>query len=96
METHIVVGLRLEGMQRMGYIWARVDTPPSNRTNQLWHDVSVVGLRDDVPVPFIGFPQRNAKMGSRVGIVRRDSMITNTKKNGVNGVNGFHGMTEWG
>lgn len=86
-ENHLVIGLRLEGMQKMGYVWAKMDVPTPSNDNRMWHDVSVVGLRDDVPVPFIGFPQRNSKMGSRVGVVKKDSMINDTKRNGA---------THWG
>jgi len=82
-EGHIVIGLRLEGMQKMGYIWAKVDSPSPRTNNKMWHDVSCTGLRDDVPVPFIGFPHKNSTMGSRVGVVRKDSMINGIKPNGV-------------
>ncbi|KAF2750806.1 hypothetical protein M011DRAFT_464615 [Sporormia fimetaria CBS 119925] len=81
-EKHLVVGLRLEGMQKMGYVYAKADVDP-NSNNRMWHDVSVVGLRDDIPVPFVVFPQRNSKMGSRVGVVRKDSLINGIKPNGV-------------
>lgn len=87
-ERHIVIGLRLEGMQKMGYVWAKVDYPSPRTNNRMWHDVSITGLRDDVPVPFIGFPHKNSTMGSRVGVVRKDSMINGVKPNGLNGLNG--------
>jgi hypothetical protein len=70
-------------MQKMGYVWAKVDNPSPSTNSRMWHDVSVVGLRDDVPVPFIVFPQRNSTMGSRVGVVRKDSMINGIKPNGI-------------
>lgn len=73
------MGLRLEGMQKMGYVWARVDSPTLSTNSCTWHDVSVVGLRDDVPVPFVGFPRKNAKMGSRIAVVKKESMM-NSKK----------------
>jgi hypothetical protein len=107
-ETHVVIGLRLEGMQKMGYVWAKIDDPPPNSNCRTWHDVSIVGLRDDVPVPFVVFPQRNSKMGSKVSIVRKDSMISPecngfggyTDANGINGTksngtNGVHADSPW-
>jgi hypothetical protein len=78
-ETHIVVGLRLEGMQKMGYVWAKVDHPPA-RNGTTWQDVSVVGLRDDVPAPFFCYPQKRARMGSTVGVVQQESMIRSAKR----------------
>jgi len=86
-ETHLVVGLRLEGMQKMGYVWAKVESPSAGGNGRTWHDVNIVGLRDDVPVPFVVFPQRESKMGSRVSVVRKDSMINEyAETNGLNGL----------
>lgn len=87
-ETHLVVGLRLEGMQKMGYVWAKVDSSSAgNGNSRTWHDVNIVGLRDDVPVPFVVFPQRESKMGSRVSVVRKDSMINeHAETNGLTGL----------
>ncbi|KAF2013563.1 hypothetical protein BU24DRAFT_464331 [Aaosphaeria arxii CBS 175.79] len=78
LESHLVIGLRLEGMQKMGFIWARIDSPSSPWGNALgtWADVRVVGLRDDVPAPFVGFPQRQMKMGAQTHVVMKTSMIT--------------------
>jgi hypothetical protein len=87
-ETHIVVGLRLEGMEKMGFVWARNDSGAHYRS-ATWHDVSVVGLRDDVPAPFIGFPQKHARMGSRVGVVTKESMINGFHKTNGDGTNGW-------
>lgn len=91
-ENHIVVGLRLEGMQKMGYVWAKVDASAPSSAN-MWHDVSVVRLRDDVPVPFVGFPLKNSRLGSQVDIVTKCSMINarKRKRNEMEALSGVNG-----
>ena len=79
-EQHMVVGLRLEGMKHMAYVWTRVPTASGHRT---WGDMRIAGVRDDIPVPFLGFPQRRMKLGGEVVVVRKESMIRDQLKNGV-------------
>jgi hypothetical protein len=58
-EVHTVVGLKLDGMNKMAYVWARsVDS--SIGENRKWGDVRPTGLRDDVPAPYLGFPMHQA------------------------------------
>lgn len=92
MESHLVIGLRLEGMQKMGFIWARIDSNSSPWRNALgtWADVRVVGLRDDVPAPFIGFPQRNMKMGAQVSVVTQGSIIKEDTNHNGNSIGMTH------
>lgn len=92
MESHLVIGLRLEGMQKMGFIWARIDSHSSPWGNALgtWADVRVVGLRDDVPAPFIGFPQRNMKMGAQVSVVTQGSIINGQASETVHNIGMTH------
>ncbi|KAF2679281.1 hypothetical protein K458DRAFT_117486 [Lentithecium fluviatile CBS 122367] len=82
-EKHMVVGLRLEGMKRMGYLWAReaTDTPSSGQ--KTWGDMRVTGLRDDIPVPFFGFPQKKTKFGGEMAVVEKRSMIRGRQANGI-------------
>ncbi|KAF2791801.1 hypothetical protein K505DRAFT_308831 [Melanomma pulvis-pyrius CBS 109.77] len=74
-EAHMVVGLRLEGMPNMGYVWAKTNDPSENNENHTWSDASVGGLREDIPAPFFGFPARKTKMGAQVSVVEKGSMI---------------------
>ncbi|KAF2132775.1 hypothetical protein P153DRAFT_414595 [Dothidotthia symphoricarpi CBS 119687] len=74
-EVHTVVGLRLEGMNEMGYIWAKTMTPLEERKDRTWGDVRVGNLKEDVPVPFLGFPQRVTKAGAKAIVVIKKSMI---------------------
>ena len=51
-QVHTVVGLRLDGMSSMAYIWAKCSTPNSNQHTS-WDAVRIAGLRDDVPCPLL-------------------------------------------
>jgi hypothetical protein len=73
-EVHQVIGLRLEGMQEMGYVWAKSE-PAHPLADRKWGDVEVCGLRDDIPRPLVTEPQDDAKSGARVEVVRKKSMI---------------------
>ncbi|KAF2728922.1 hypothetical protein EJ04DRAFT_448355 [Polyplosphaeria fusca] len=73
-EMHQVVGLKLEGMQEMAYIWAKTD-PSHHMAERLWGDVEVCGLRADIPRPLVTEPHHDAKSGARVEVVRKKSMI---------------------
>lgn len=74
-EDHVVVGLRLKGMKDMAYIWARTATLAASAGCKTWGDARLAGLRDDVPVPFFGFPEKRVKRGGEVTIVESTSMI---------------------
>jgi hypothetical protein len=74
-ETHTVVGLRLQGMSAMAYIWAQVRTP-SGRTDKTWGDVRLAGLRRDVPAPNIGFPMYVIKPGGEMRVVAKESQVS--------------------
>jgi hypothetical protein len=66
-EVHTVVGLKLDGMNKMAYVWARsVDS--SIGENRKWGDVRPTGLRDDVPAPYLGFPMHLIKPGGEVAV----------------------------
>jgi hypothetical protein len=73
-EKHIVVGLRLEGMSRMSYIWAKVQSP-SGQDEKIWGDVRIAGLRKDIPRPCLGFPLSVIKPGSQVQLVTKSSLM---------------------
>ncbi|CAI6284558.1 unnamed protein product [Periconia digitata] len=55
-EEHVVLGLRLEGMKGMGYIWARVEREDGVVVGQrTWGDVRAAGLvelEENVALPF--------------------------------------------
>ncbi|KAF2636243.1 hypothetical protein P280DRAFT_553303 [Massarina eburnea CBS 473.64] len=77
-EDHVVVGLRLDGMKEMGYVWARVSQERVTVKQKTWGNVRVAGLAEaleDVVVPFLGFPQKVTKPGGQVGIVTKRSLI---------------------
>lgn len=74
-ESHIVIGLRLEGMSKMAYVWVKVNTP-SETENRIWGDVRIAGLRRDVPAPLLGYPERSIKPGCQKTVVLKDSMIS--------------------
>jgi hypothetical protein len=85
-ELHIVVGLRLEGMNTMGYIWSRTEPHSDIATRRTWGDVQLAGLRDDVPAPLIASPQRFLRPGGEMRVVNKESMIgTATRKDSVVG-----------
>lgn len=72
----MVVGLRLQGMPRVGYVWARRPVALVEGETRMWGHVRVAGLRDDVPVPFVGFPHADDKPGARVAVVQRGSLVS--------------------
>ncbi|KAF1832359.1 hypothetical protein BDW02DRAFT_581282 [Decorospora gaudefroyi] len=71
-EVHTVVGLRLKGMERMAYVWAKRPAVSEQRT---WGDVRVAGLRDDIPIPFVGVSGRGMKPGGQSTVVVKESLI---------------------
>ncbi|KAJ4345426.1 uncharacterized protein N0V89_011556 [Didymosphaeria variabile] len=74
-EEHIVVGLRLEGMASMGYIWAKLPQATVKVAGRMWGHVRIAGLKDDVPVPFVRFPQTGVKPGGEATVVLKESMV---------------------
>lgn len=74
-EVHTVIGLRLSGMSKMGYVWAKTEVPSSTAEDRLWGDVRLVGLRDDVPAPFSGLPVDLTKVGGEWKLIEKGSMI---------------------
>ena len=73
-ETHIVVGLRIHGMRKMAYIWAKTKSP-SEASGVNWADVRILGMRTDVPPPYLGFPGRIMRSGEEAEVVLTHSMI---------------------
>ncbi|KAF2442189.1 hypothetical protein P171DRAFT_63077 [Karstenula rhodostoma CBS 690.94] len=74
-EQHVVVGLRLEGMASMGYVWARVPDTAVGVAGRMWGHVRIAGMRNDVPVPFVRFPQTGVKPGAESEVVLKESMV---------------------
>lgn len=81
-EGHMVVGLRLEGMKELAYVWARIPTATVTIGQRTWGDVRFGGLRDDVPAPFFGFPVQ-VKPGDGVTVVSKVSLVGGYKKPGA-------------
>lgn len=79
-EEHIVIGLRLKGMKDMAYVWARTPTLTASGGRKAWGDARLAGLRDDVPVPFFGFPEKRIKRGGETTIVESTSMIRSKRQ----------------
>jgi hypothetical protein len=71
-EQHMVVGLRLQGMKHMAYVWTQAPTASGHKT---WGNMRIAGLRDDVPTPSFGFPRDYTKLGGEVMVVQKESMI---------------------
>ncbi|KAK7191666.1 hypothetical protein DPSP01_008108 [Paraphaeosphaeria sporulosa] len=74
-EQHIVVGLRLEGMESMGYVWARLPSTTVGVASRMWGHVRIAGMRIDIPVPFVRFPQTGIKPGAQSKVVLKESVI---------------------
>jgi hypothetical protein len=73
-ETHTVVGLKLEGMRDIAYVWAKSDAP-SGRDKRKWGDVRIGSLRDDVPSPLLPFPAHAIQPGCVATLVDKGSQI---------------------
>jgi hypothetical protein len=80
-QVHTVVGLRLKGMSGMAYVWAKVDAHTESQ-DKSWGDVRIAGLRDDVPIPFLCFPERETKPGGRIKVVVKDSLLSGKHSKG--------------
>lgn len=74
-EVHTVIGLRLSGMDKIGYVWAKTESPSSVDGGRMWGDVRLAGLRSDIPAPFLGLPEHLLKAGSELMVVTTGSMI---------------------
>lgn len=71
-EQHMVVGLRLEGMKKMAYVWTRAPTSSGHRT---WGNMRIAAMRNDIPIPYFGFPQKTTKLGGEALVVQKESVI---------------------
>ena len=69
-ELHTVVGLRLRGMDKTAYIWAKTAVPTGGR---VWGNVRSSGLQDDLPVPIL--PSVEEEPGAQTVVVIKDSLI---------------------
>lgn len=78
-EIHTVVGIRLRGMEKMAYVWAKATGPPAAR---VWGDVRIAGLRNDVSMPNICYPEPNAKPGTQNTVVVKESLIKDSRTGG--------------
>jgi hypothetical protein len=77
-EIHEVIGLRLEGMHQMAYVYAKAQASAGSE-NRTWGTVRLAGLREDVPFPSVVFPLRSMKPGEEVMTVSKESHITVSK-----------------
>jgi hypothetical protein len=75
-ETHTVVGLKLRGMEKTAYIWAKTKVPSEG---SVWGDVRTNGLRDDVPIPSMFLSAHGTKPGARRVVVIKDSLIASDR-----------------
>jgi hypothetical protein len=71
-EVHTVVGLRLRGMDKTAYIWAKTKVPSGGK---IWGNMRTGELRDDVPIPSISFPGNDTRPGAQRTVVIQDSLI---------------------
>jgi hypothetical protein len=76
-EVHTVVGLRLEGMGKMAYVWAKAVCPTVGG-EKTWGNIRIAGLRDDTPASVLGYPVQASKPGKAVALVLKKSQIGNT------------------
>ena len=74
-EVHTVVGLRLEGMKKMAYVWTKARTPTGSK-DRTWGDVRIASPREDIPTPLLDYPVRTLKPGGQATVVIKHSMIS--------------------
>lgn len=74
-ELHTVVGLRLRGMDKTAYIWAKAAVPTGGR---VWGNVRSSGLQDDLPVPIL--PSVEEEPGAQTVVVIKDSLIERNRQ----------------
>jgi hypothetical protein len=77
-EEHFVVGLRLEGMSAMGFVWARVDRHEAGVSVECrtWGDVRVAGLKDvgeNAALPYVKGEREGIGMGGGVTVVEKEA-----------------------
>jgi hypothetical protein len=75
-EDHVVVGLKLQGMDTMGYVWAKASSSVKAQP-VTWADVRIAGLREDVPSPALAFPLNHIKPGDQVLMTNKKSIVGN-------------------
>jgi hypothetical protein len=78
-EVHTVVGLRLKGMGKTAYIWAKTRATSGER---VWGNMRTAGLRDDVPIPSISFLGNDKRPGAQRNVVIQDSLIAHDRLEG--------------
>jgi hypothetical protein len=76
-EVHTVVGLRLEGMSNMAYVWAKAGSTTVGG-EKTWGDVRIAGRRNDTPASVLGYTVQAIKPGKEVALVSKKSQIGNT------------------
>ncbi|KAH6638160.1 hypothetical protein C7974DRAFT_155448 [Boeremia exigua] len=74
-ESHTVIGLRLSGMNEMGYVWAKVETPLRTAEGRIWGNVRLAGLRNDIPAPFLGLAADCPAAEGKLKVVEKGSII---------------------
>jgi hypothetical protein len=75
-EVHTVIGLRLEGMSTMAFVWAKTGASTIGR-DRIWGDVRIVGLRKDSPTPIL--PMQAVDPGSGIAVLSKKSQIRDTR-----------------
>ncbi|KAJ4319469.1 hypothetical protein N0V94_003893 [Neodidymelliopsis sp. IMI 364377] len=75
-EDHTVIGLRLSGMDKMSYIWAKAEAPSKVDERRVWGDVRLTDLRKDVPAPSLGLAADVPGSGGELAVVERGSRIS--------------------
>lgn len=78
-EVHTVVGLLLEGMSAMAFVWAKTEFSAIGRA-RVWGDVRIAGLREDAAAPIFGLPIQAFEPGSAVEVLSKGSQIRNTRR----------------
>lgn len=74
-EVHTVIGLRLSGMDEMGYVWAKLKVPSRTADSRQWGHVRLAGLRTDVPAPVLGLTTGFPQPGCELTVVEKGSMV---------------------
>jgi hypothetical protein len=59
----------------MGYVWAKLPRTTVGVAGRMWGHVRIAGLRDDIPVPFVRFPQTGVKPGAEARVVLKESIV---------------------
>jgi hypothetical protein len=83
-EVHTVVGLMLEGMSKLAYVWAKAGSTTVSG-EKTWGDVRIAGFRDDIPPSALGYPIQTIEPGKEVALVLKKSQIGKTGRDMVLG-----------